>query len=680
MDTKSIKSINLDDIFPSETVHVEHTEKRSHTTTTHTENVSSYSSTSVIQNSHSIHSVEVHQAPEPKSRTSLTEASKMENNNTIQHRHTMNDDDLLASIFDAVKLPDVHYTQDHHYAIQHIDDALAGEETDYHYDESSVISESHRSSTNTNYTTNTSTAGIRNVSNRVAESVMQQAMDDLQLVSQDESDYANEPTTIVNQENGRYEPYSMYCTYVDSPRQPSSRRGTNDNRLRTMTLDSSVSATESRVGGFDVHHDDGNSTAEEINLHHDEVAYVRPKLQANPETKAAPPPINYPKNTGDTIKLRKLNAEVAVARQRQAQLAAQIEHEKAEVERLRQFKQQSLAREAAARFHQQQYKIGTGVAVRSDSVSTDGKASTIQDTRSSGDSIYDEEPVKISEIAERQLNNGNTVSTVGNVNIVVPELEIVQGFSKNRQIRKVIIGGHQAPTDEDKTILLFGPVGSGKTSTINSMLNYLYDVKRENNFRFALSEVTKKTEALTAYVINNTVLPFSVTIVDTPGVVNIHDNTAVSTLIKTWFEQELREAGAFRLDVISIVLSHNERALGWPFINELAAVKHMLGDDLKTNVLPIITNSEVLPQPVAVRSLALANISFVEYYKCNNLGFMPNVTEIPKLQHNLFFSHGMASLEAYFRDLQELIHPLLAILRGAKRSPSNYSYSDTNLY
>ncbi|ETN70196.1 hypothetical protein NECAME_05017, partial [Necator americanus] len=97
MDTKSIKSINLDDIFPSETVHVEHTEKRSHTTTTHTENVSSYSSTSVIQNSHSIHSVEVHQAPEPKSRTSLTEASKMENNNTIQHRHTMNDDDLLAS-------------------------------------------------------------------------------------------------------------------------------------------------------------------------------------------------------------------------------------------------------------------------------------------------------------------------------------------------------------------------------------------------------------------------------------------------------------------------------------------------------------------------------------------------------------------------------------------------------
>ncbi|KIH61643.1 hypothetical protein ANCDUO_08078 [Ancylostoma duodenale] len=253
------------------------------------------------------------------------------------------------------------------------------------------------------------------------------------------------------------------------------------------------------------------------------------------------------------------------------------------------------------------------------------------------------------------------VSTIEGINLVVPEMEVVKVSSKNSHIRKVIIGGDQAPTEEDKTILLFGPVKSGKTTTINSMLNYLYDVKRENNFRFVLDAENKRTDTLTAYVINNTVLPFSVTVVDTPGV-------------------ELREAGTFRLDVISIVLYHNEKSLGWPFINELAAVKHMLGDDLKTNVLPIITSSEVLPQPVAVRSLALANISFVEYYKLNNIGFMPNTQGIPKLQHNLFFSHGMASLEAYFRDLQELIHPLLAILRGAERSSSVYSFSDNSIY
>lgn len=48
------------------------------------------------------------------------------------------------------------------------------------------------------------------------------------------------------------------------------------------------------------------------------------------------------------------------------------------------------------------------------------------------------------------------------------------------------------------------------------------------------------------------------------------------------------------MDAISIVMRHDENQLGWPFIHELAAVKHMFGDDLKTNVLPIITNSEVI--------------------------------------------------------------------------------------
>uniref|UniRef100_A0A0K0D5I0 Uncharacterized protein n=1 Tax=Angiostrongylus cantonensis TaxID=6313 RepID=A0A0K0D5I0_ANGCA len=47
-------------------------------------------------------------------------------------------------------------------------------------------------------------------------------------------------------------------------------------RLRSMTIDSSISYSESRIGGFDVHSNNGGFMGEEINLYHDEVAYTRP--------------------------------------------------------------------------------------------------------------------------------------------------------------------------------------------------------------------------------------------------------------------------------------------------------------------------------------------------------------------------------------------------------------------
>lgn len=451
-----------------------------------------------------------------------------------------------------------------------------------------------------------------------------------------------------------------------------------------MTMDSTVSLAETRYGGFDVHDENGRPSHEEIDLHHNEVAYKRPKKKHSSKS-SAPIPVMQPIQSGGTLKLSQLNREVAEARQQQAQLAAQVEREKAEVERLKLRKQQDLARAAAA-------KVGRPASVsRNDSVgsvssyvSSYHKPSSVSGRAAqSADSIYEEEPTKISEIAQFQHQNGQVVSQVGKFSLVVPHLEVMEGFSKNDKIHKVFVGGKAPSTEDDKTVLLFGPVGSGKTSAINSMLNYLYDVKKENNFRFVLDAAEpKKTTGLTAYVINNSILPFSVTIIDTPGVVNQQGNTTVSTLIKTWFEQELLDAGAFRLDAISIVLSHDEDNLGWPFIYELAAVKKMFGDDLKTNVLPIITNCEVLPQPIAIRSLALANIAFVEYYKVNNLGFQPDSKGVSRLQHNLFFSHGMGSLEMFFRDLQELIHPLLAVLRGgaSKRAVASHSFDRNALY
>ncbi|VDK44075.1 unnamed protein product, partial [Anisakis simplex] len=262
------------------------------------------------------------------------------------------------------------------------------------------------------------------------------------------------------------------------------------------------------------------------------------------------------------------------------------------------------------------------------------------------------------------------VGYVADVTLILPYQRIVSQYGQHKNIRKVVIGGEQENSIGDRVILLFGSKGAGKTSVIDSMLNFLYDVKRENNFRFTLrAENGAPTVILTEYVINNSILPFSIAIVDTPGVIDENGYKGTSTIIREWFEEELSTTGRFRLDVISLVLKSDEEELGWPYIRELAEVKRMFGDDLKTNVLPIVTHTEVLPQPLAVHALAYANVTFLEYYKINNVAFIPSSSTIMnKAKLKRLFIDGNTSLNRYFTDLQDLSVPMILAMNSSDTS------------
>lgn len=121
-----------------------------------------------------------------------------------------------------------------------------------------------------------------------------------------------------------------------------------------------------------------------------------------------------------------------------------------------------------------------------------------------------------------------------------------------------------------KTILLIGATGSGKTTMVNAIINYILGVNWDDPFRFILvdkkvrgaSQAHSQTEGVTAYDLhyeNGFHIPFSLTIVDTPGFGNtneIEHNKNITLAVENFFKAKNGIQVILNKDVIFFLPSH----------------------------------------------------------------------------------------------------------------------------
>eukprot|EP01084_Bolivina_argentea_P216221 367371_1 len=210
--------------------------------------------------------------------------------------------------------------------------------------------------------------------------------------------------------------------------------------------------------------------------------------------------------------------------------------------------------------------------------------------------------------------------------------------------------------ENSKTIMCVGESGAGKTTVINSICNYLYNVKYNDTFRYKLIDEDRNkkdnTQSQTSHI-NQYYFEYlapingSLTIIDTPGLGDTSGedmDLKIQTQLQTFF----RETKS--IDAIYFIVKATETRLdkkqSYIFQTYTKLLTDVFGVNIKDNIFIIFTFHDD-SNPSASALIKKLNIKYKSSFEMNNTGFglLNNQT---KSVQKLFFDNGMKQFKSMF--------------------------------
>ncbi|XP_058628196.1 uncharacterized protein LOC131538367 isoform X1 [Onychostoma macrolepis] len=160
----------------------------------------------------------------------------------------------------------------------------------------------------------------------------------------------------------------------------------------------------------------------------------------------------------------------------------------------------------------------------------------------------------------------------------------------------------------NKTIMMIGATGSGKTTLINSMINYILGVQWIDDFRFVLiderkqkSQAESQTSEITAYQINHMDgfhTEYSLTIVDTPGFGDTRGISHDQKITKQIQEFFSARGGIDCIDAVCFVVQASLARLTHTQKYIFDSILSIFGKDIAENILVMVTFADGKTPPV----------------------------------------------------------------------------------
>ncbi|RXN08639.1 hypothetical protein ROHU_031696 [Labeo rohita] len=165
-----------------------------------------------------------------------------------------------------------------------------------------------------------------------------------------------------------------------------------------------------------------------------------------------------------------------------------------------------------------------------------------------------------------------------------------------------------------KIILLVGETGAGKTTLINTMVNYILGVKFEDEIWYEITEEEARdqsesqTSEITIYEIFHVKSPISLTIIDTPGYGDtrgLEKDLEVAANLATLFQSN---DGVHEIDAVCFVTQASKNRLSDRQHYIISSVLSLFGKDIVNNIVFLITHSDGLPPKNVIGAINKAKI------------------------------------------------------------------------
>ena len=244
-------------------------------------------------------------------------------------------------------------------------------------------------------------------------------------------------------------------------------------------------------------------------------------------------------------------------------------------------------------------------------------------------------------------------------NLSICELPMKEELTLSRSmITRKSIG--QPGIFQEKVFLVVGATGSGKSTLINAMVNYIMGVKWEDDFRWKVASDEDQTNSVTAYAfypMDGSAIPYTFTVIDTPGfgaTGGLKRDKEITEQIKKLFSIPPPE-GIDHLDGIGFVTQASQARLTPTQEYIFNSILSIFSKDVSKNIFMMITFADG-QQPPVLEALKKANIPSQKeqvYIFSNLTVFVASKRRCKESFDEMFWKMGFSSFKTFFLEFSK---------------------------